>query len=78
MKRLVVGFSLALSGWVCGGIYLILAARALSDAVKQGNWAFVGEAAFTLGLGVVSWAVLLYLASLLGIRRPRIMRKRSR
>ncbi len=78
MKRLIVGFSLALSGWVCAGIYLILAAQALGKAVNQGNWAFAGDAAFMLGLGAVSWGVMLSLASLLGIRRPRIMRKKSR
>lgn len=78
MKRFVVGFSLALSAWVCAGIYLILAAQAFGKAVAQGNASFLGEAAFLLVLGVVSWAVLLYLGSLFGIRRPRLMRKKNR
>ena len=78
MKRLVIGLSLALSGWVCAGIYLILAAQAFGKAVSHGNWAFTSDAAIMLLLGVVSWAVLTYLAGLFGIRRPRIMRKRNR
>lgn len=78
MKRLVIGLSLAVSAWVCAGIYLILAAQALGKAVSQGNAALFGDAAFLVVLGVVSWTVLLYLGSLFGIRRPRIMRKKNR
>lgn len=78
MKRFVIGFTLALSAWVCAGIYLILTAQALGKAATQGNVAFLGDAAFLLVLGVVSWAVQLYLGSLFGIRLPRIMRKKNR
>ena len=78
MKRFVVGISLALSAWVCAGIYLILAAQAFGKAVAQGNASFLGEGAFLLFLGVVSWVVLIYLGSLFGIRGPRLMRKKNR
>ena len=78
MKRFVIGFSLALSGWVCAGIYLVLAAQAVGKAVTQASVAFFGDAAFLLVLGVVSWAVLIYIGGLFGIRRPRLMRKKNR
>lgn len=75
MKRFVIGFSLALSAWVCAGMYLILAAQAIGKAVTQANLAFLGDAAVSLGTGVLSWGVLLYLGGLFGIRLPRFLRK---
>lgn len=78
MKRFIVGFSLALSGWACAGIYLMLAAQAFGKAVAHGNVSFLGEGAFLLVLGVVSWAVLLFFGSLLGIRLPRLIRGKNR
>ena len=78
MKRLIVGITLAISAWVCAGIYLILAAQAFGKAADQGNASFLGEGAYLLALGVVSWAVLLFLGSLFGIKLPRLMRKKNR
>ncbi|GAP61380.1 hypothetical protein AHiyo1_50800 [Arthrobacter sp. Hiyo1] len=78
MKRFVIGFSLALSGWVCAGIYLILAAQAVGKSVSQANVAFLGDAAFSVATGAVSWAVLIYIGGLFGIRRPRLIRKKNR
>lgn len=78
MKRFIVGITLAVSAWVCAGIYLILAAQAFGKAVAHGNASFLGEGAYLLVLGAVSWIVLLFLGSLFGIKLPRLTRKKNR
>lgn len=72
----MIGLILALSGWACAGIYLILTVQTLGNAIARANVLLLGDAAFFLVTGVVSWLVLVYLGSLFGIRRPRLLRKR--
>lgn len=71
----MIGLILALSGWACAGIYLILTVQALGNAVARANVLLLGDAALFLVTGLVSWLVLVYLGSLFGIRRPRLLRK---
>lgn len=78
MIRLIIGFSLAAAGWVCAGIYLILAAQSIGHAVSRGDPSSVGNAAAMLGLGAVSWLVLISLGSFFGIRGPRFLRRGKR
>ncbi|WP_454812962.1 hypothetical protein [Paenarthrobacter nitroguajacolicus] len=78
MRRFIVGITLATSAWVCAGIYLILAAQAFGKAAAHGNASLLGEGAYLLFLGVMSWAVLLFLGSLFGIKLPRLTRKKNR
>ena len=78
MRRTMIGLILALSGWVCVGIYLLLTGQALWNAIAQTNPSLLGDAAGSFATGVVSWAVLVYFGSLFGIRRPRLLRKKNR
>ena len=78
MRRVMIGLILALSGWACAGIYLILTVQALGNAVAQANVSLLGDAALSFVTGLVSWSVLVYLGSLFGIRRPRLLRKKNR
>jgi hypothetical protein len=74
----MIGLILALSGWACAGIYLILTVQALGNAVTQANVFLVGDAALSFVTGLVSWSVLVYLGSLFGIRGPRLLRKKNK
>jgi hypothetical protein len=78
MRRAMIGLILALSGWACAGIYLILTVQALGNAVARANVFLVRDAALSFVTGLVSWSVLVYLGSLFGIRRPRLLRKKNR
>jgi hypothetical protein len=78
MRRVMIGLILAMSGWACAGIYLILTVRALGNAVTRANVFLVGDAALSFVTGLVSWSVLVYLGSLFGIRRPRLQRKKNK
>lgn len=78
MIRLILGLSLAGSGWVCAGIYLLLTARAVGRAVSGADPASVGDAVAMMGLGIVSWASLVWLGSLFGVPAPRFLRRRKR
>jgi hypothetical protein len=78
MGRTMIGLILALSGWACAGIYLILTGQALWNAIARANASLLGDAAVSFVTGVVSWTVLVYLGSLFGIRRPRLLRKKNR
>ncbi|MFE5837269.1 hypothetical protein [Arthrobacter sp. NPDC056493] len=74
----MIGLILALSGWACAGIYLILTGQALGNAIARTNVSFLGDAAVSFVTGLVSWSVLVYAGSLFGIRRPRLLRKKNR
>ena len=78
MRRLVIGFSLAAAGWVCAGIYVILAAQAIGRAVSHADPSSAGNAAAMLGLGAVSWLVLIFLSTLFGIPGPKFLGRRKR
>jgi hypothetical protein len=78
MRRAMIGLILALSGWACAGIYLVLTVQALGNAVTRADVFLVGDAALSFVTGFVSWSVLVYLGSLFGIRRPRLLRKKSK
>lgn len=78
MRRAMIGLILALSGWACAGIYLVLTVQALGNAVTRANVFLVGDAAASFVTGLVSWSVLVYLGGLFGIRRPRLLGKKSK
>lgn len=78
MRRLIIGFSLAVAGWVCAGIYLILTAQSIGHAVSHGDPSSVANAAAMFGLGAVSWLVLILLGSFFGIPSPRFLRRKQR
>lgn len=70
----MIGLILALSGWACAGIYLILTLQGIESAIAQVDLSLLGGAAVSFATGLVSWAVLVYLGSLFGIKRPRLLR----
>ena len=78
MRRTMIGLILALSGWACAAIYLLLTGQAIGNAIARANVSFLGDAAVSFATGLVSWLVLVYLGSLFGIRRPRLRRKKNR
>jgi hypothetical protein len=73
----MIGLILALSGWACAVVYLILTGQAIGKAVAGADMSFLGDAAASFVTGLVSWAVLIYLGSLFGIRRPRPLRRKK-
>jgi hypothetical protein len=77
MRRLMIWLILALSDWACAAIYLILTGQAIGQAVAGANISVLGDAAVSFATGLVSWAVLIYLGSLFGIRRPRLLRRKK-
>lgn len=74
----LIGLVIALCGWGMGIFFLGVSVYAMGGAVVQMNTTLFFDGIVCLLLGFVTWWVLVSLASLYGIPKPRFSTRRKR